>query len=89
MSIAVGARRTSLVVLYIVTFGFVACGGSSAPSKPSPVLHQSISVGGETARVPAFPATVAGEHSGAPGRPAAWLLPRRERRAGGYGLPFR
>ena len=47
MSIAVGARRTSLVVLYIVTFGFVACGGSSAPSKPSPVLHQSISVGGE------------------------------------------
>jgi polyhydroxybutyrate depolymerase len=47
MRIAVRRLRTSLVALYILALGLVACSASVAPSQPSPILHTSISVGGQ------------------------------------------
>lgn len=47
MSILMAAGRTSLVTLYILSLGLAACGGSPAPSKPSPILHGHISVAGQ------------------------------------------
>jgi polyhydroxybutyrate depolymerase len=47
MGIAAGGLRTSLVALYTLSLGLVACSGSSEPAKPNPILHTSISVGGQ------------------------------------------